>query len=42
MKKFGGDRTGLTPEVAEAVAHELVVPVRDVIEMSRRLTGIFP
>lgn len=39
MKKFGGDRTGLTPEVAEAVAHELVVPVRDVIEMSRRLTG---
>jgi RNA polymerase sigma-32 factor len=39
MKKFGGDRTGLTPEVAEAVAHELVVPVRDVIEMSSRLTG---
>ena len=39
MKKFGGDRTGLTPEVAEAVAHELVVPVREVIEMSSRLTG---
>jgi RNA polymerase sigma-32 factor len=39
MKKFGSDRTGLTPEVAEAVAHELVVPVRDVIEMSSRLTG---
>jgi len=39
MKKFGGDRAGLTPEVAEAVAHELVVPVRDVIEMSSRLTG---
>ena len=39
MKKFGGDRAGLTPEVAEAVAHELVVPVGDVIEMSGRLTG---
>jgi RNA polymerase sigma-32 factor len=39
MSKFGGDRTGLTPEVAEAVARELVVPVRDVIEMSSRLTG---
>src|SRR6201991_4828087 len=39
MHKFGGDRAGLTPEVAEAVAHELVVPVRDVIEMSSRLTG---
>lgn len=39
MKKFGGDRAGLTPEVAEAVAHELEVPVRDVIEMSSRLTG---
>ena len=26
MKKFGSDRTGLTPEVAEAVAHELVAP----------------
>jgi RNA polymerase sigma-32 factor len=39
VKKFGGDRTGLTPEVAEAVAHEFVVPVRDVIEMSSRLAG---
>jgi RNA polymerase sigma-32 factor len=39
MTKFGGDRTGLTREVAEAVARELVVPVRDVIEMSSRLTG---
>jgi RNA polymerase sigma-32 factor len=39
MTKFGGDRTGLTPEVAEAVATELVVPVREVIEMSSRLTG---
>ena len=39
MSKFGGDRTGLTPEVAEAVARELVVPVREVIEMSSRLTG---
>ena len=39
MNKFGGDRAGLTPEVAEAVAHELVVPVREVIEMSSRLTG---
>jgi RNA polymerase sigma-32 factor len=39
MKKFGGDRAGLTPEVAEAVAQELVVPVSDVIEMNSRLTG---
>ena len=39
MNKFGGDRTGLTQEVAEAVARELVVPVREVIEMSSRLTG---
>ena len=39
MNKFGGDRAGLTQEVAEAVAHELVVPVREVIEMSSRLTG---
>lgn len=38
MSKFG-DRAGLTPEVAEAVARELVVPLRDVIEMSSRLTG---
>ena len=39
MSKFGGDRAGLTQEVAEAVARELVVSVRDVIEMSSRLTG---
>ena len=39
MNKFGGDRAGLTQEVAEAVARELVVPVREVIEMSSRLTG---
>jgi len=39
MNKFGGDRTGLTQEVAEAVAHELAVPLREVIEMSSRLTG---
>jgi len=39
MRKFGGDRTGLTQQVAEAVACELVVPVREVIEMSSRLTG---
>ncbi len=39
MIKFGGDRTGLTQEVAEAVARELAVPVREVVEMNRRLTG---
>src|SRR4051812_32640503 len=39
MRKLGGDRVGLTQEVAEAVARELVVPVREVIEMSSRLTG---
>jgi len=39
MNKFGGDRSGLTQEVAEAVARELVVPIREVIEMSSRLTG---
>ena len=39
MSKFGGDRTGLTQEVAEAVARELVVPLREVIEMNSRLTG---
>ena len=37
MSKFGGDRTGLTQEVAEAVARELVVPLREVIEMNSRL-----
>jgi RNA polymerase sigma-32 factor len=39
MSKAGGDRAGLTQEVAEAVARELVVPLREVIEMSSRLTG---
>ena len=39
MRKFGGDKTGLTQEVAEAVACELAVPLREVIEMSSRLTG---
>lgn len=39
MIKFGGDKTGLTQEVAEAVARELVVPLREVIEMSGRLAG---
>src|SRR4030095_1779775 len=39
MSKLGGDRAGLTQEVAEAVARELVVPIREVIEMSSRLTG---
>jgi RNA polymerase sigma-32 factor len=39
MRKFGGDREGLTQEVAEAVARELAVPVREVIEMHSRLTG---
>ena len=39
MSKFGGDRAGLTQEVAEAVARELVVPLCEVIEMNSRLTG---
>jgi len=39
MRKFGGDKMGLTQEVAEAVACELAVPLREVIEMSSRLTG---
>lgn len=39
MAKCGGDKHGLTPDVAEAVARELAVPVRDVIEMGARLTG---
>ncbi|WP_247830551.1 RNA polymerase factor sigma-32 [Bradyrhizobium sp. 200] len=39
MSKLGGDRAGLTQEVAEAVARELAVPLREVIEMSSRLTG---
>jgi RNA polymerase sigma-32 factor len=39
MRKVGGERAGLTPEVADAVARRLAVPVREVIEMDRRLTG---
>jgi RNA polymerase sigma-32 factor len=39
MRKLGGDRAGLTQEMAEAVAHELAVPVREVIAMDSRLTG---
>jgi len=39
MSKCGGDKQGLTQEVVEAVACELAVPVRDVIEMGARLTG---
>lgn len=37
MRKHGGDTLGLSPDVAEAVAQELEVTVRDVIEMDRRL-----
>jgi len=39
MRKFGGDEMGLTQEVAEAIARELAVPLREVLEMSSRLTG---
>lgn len=39
MRKCGGDKTGLTQEMAEAIARELLVPVHEVIEMSSRLTG---
>src|SRR6185295_18806988 len=39
MRKCNGDREGLTPEVARAVALELAVPVREVIAMDSRLTG---
>lgn len=39
MSKCGGDKQGLTQEVVEAVARELAVPVREVIEMGARLTG---
>ncbi|MCK1512441.1 RNA polymerase factor sigma-32 [Bradyrhizobium sp. 190] len=39
MRKVGGERAGLTPEVADAVAQKLAVPVLEVIEMDRRLTG---
>jgi RNA polymerase sigma-32 factor len=39
MRKVGSERAGLTPEVADAVAQKLAVPVLEVIEMDRRLTG---
>jgi RNA polymerase sigma-32 factor len=39
MRKFAGTTSGLTPETVEAVARELEVSPRDVIEMDRRLTG---
>ncbi|MBT1510041.1 RNA polymerase factor sigma-32 [Bradyrhizobium sp. SRL28] len=39
MRKVGGERAGLTLEVADAVAQKLAVPVLEVIEMDRRLTG---
>jgi RNA polymerase sigma-32 factor len=39
MRKLAGDTIVLTPEKAEAIARELEVPVRDVIEMDRRLSG---
>ncbi|MGJ4942539.1 RNA polymerase factor sigma-32 [Bradyrhizobium sp. HKCCYLS1011] len=39
MRKFAGTTSGLTPEIVEAVARELEVSPRDVIEMDCRLTG---
>jgi RNA polymerase sigma-32 factor len=39
MSKLASDTIGLTPEKAELIAQELEVPVRDVIEMDRRLSG---
>jgi RNA polymerase sigma-32 factor len=39
IRKVAGDTGVLTPEAAEAVAQELEVTSRDVIEMDRRLTG---
>lgn len=39
MRKFAGTTNGLTPETVEAVARELEVSPRDVIEMDCRLTG---
>ena len=39
MRTVGSERAGLTPEVAKAVAQKLAVPVLEVIEMDRRLTG---
>ena len=38
-KATGGGVTGLTPEVAEAIAAKLEVTVRDVVEMDSRLYG---
>jgi RNA polymerase sigma-32 factor len=39
LNKFAGETIGLTPEKAEIIARELEVPLRDVIEMDRRLSG---
>lgn len=38
-KAAGGAMTGLTPDVAEAIAVKLEVSTRDVLEMDRRLHG---
>jgi RNA polymerase sigma-32 factor len=39
MRKLGADMVALTPETAEAVARELEVTPREVIEMDTRLSG---
>jgi RNA polymerase sigma-32 factor len=39
IRKFAGNTDVLTPETAEAVARELEVTARDVIEMDSRLAG---
>lgn len=39
MRKFAGGTMPLTPEMAEAVAHELEVTPREVTEMNSRLNG---
>jgi len=39
MRKFAGSASALTPETIEAVARELEVSPRDVIEMDCRLNG---
>jgi RNA polymerase sigma-32 factor len=39
MRKFTGGATGLTPEMAEAVAHLLEVTPHEVTEMNSRLNG---
>ena len=38
-KAAGGAMTGLTPDIAEAIAVKLEVSMRDVLEMDRRLHG---